>query len=526
MNRREVLALLATATAAPVAPGLSVRAFAQAGSGGASLTFGQSTSVLTLDPAYGSFTGYPAGYEASLCLYDRLLDFDAEMRIVPQLAESFSMSDDLTSCRLVLRKGVTFHDGTPLDAQAVKVNLERMMDKARNPTNRPLWDPLASVETPDASTVVIRLKAPFSQLPNTLAHGSGAIVSPTGIEKHGDKGIAQNPVGAGPYRLAKFSPGQELVLEAFDRYWGGAPKTKTIAFKFIAEPATRISALRTGSVDVIDTVPVALVEQLKRDPNIQVLTSPGLRPIGLAINLDREPLKNLKVRQALNLAVPVNTIAEKVFFGYAKAPDSPLAFNTTGYKPVSKLVHDPAKAKALLAEAGFNALNPLKLSLFVSDGLFPGDVSVAEIVAAALKQAGVEAAITKIERGAYWDALRQDRANVKWDLAMFGFNPSNASGLYHLASLFKSNADDAARPDVWNVGRYRNPEVDKLLVDADRTADPKKQAEILGRVQELVWADAPYVWLQINENVSAARKSVAGLEVWPIVFTNVRRATM
>jgi ABC-type transport system substrate-binding protein len=372
---------------------------------------------------------------------------------------------------------------------------------------------------------VIKLKAPFSQLLNTLAHGSGAIVSPAAIEKYGDKGIAQNPVGAGPFKLKAFSPGQELTLEANTEYWGGAPKTKSIVFKFVAEPATRISALRTGSVDVIDAVPVALVEPLRKDANLQVVTSPGLRPIGFAINLGREPLKNLKVRQALNLAVPVDTIAQKVFFGLAKAPDSPLAFNTTGYRSVSKLAYDQAKAKALLGEAGYTASNPLKLSLFVSDGLFPGDVSVAEIVANALKQVGVEAAITKIERGAYWDSLRQDRANVKWDIAMFGFNPSNASGLYHLASLFKSNTDDAGRPDVWNIGRYRNSDVDRLLDQADKTADAKAQADALGRAQELIWADTPYIWLQINENVSAARKSVGGLEVWPIVFTNIRHAT-
>ena len=128
--------------------------------------------------------------------------------------------------------------------------------------------------------------------------------------------------------------------------------------------------------------------------------------------------------------------------------------------------YDPAKAKALLAEAGFGPDKPLELAMFVSQGLFPGDVSVGEVVANALTQVGVKVDITKIEAGSYWDAMRQDRANIKWDIAMFGFNPANASGLYHLASLFKSNADDAARPDVWNMARYRNPEVDRLLADA------------------------------------------------------------
>jgi ABC-type transport system substrate-binding protein len=213
-----------------------------------------------------------------------------------------------------------------------------------------------------------------------------------------------------------------------------------------------------------------------------------------------------------------------VFFGYARAPDSPLAFNTEGYAPVSKLVHDPAKAKALLGAAGFGPEKPLELAMFVSQGLFPSDVSVGEVVANALTQVGVKVAITKIEAGSYWDAMRQDRANIKWDIAMFGFNPANASGLYHLASLFKSNKDDAARPDVWNMGRYRNPEVDRLLDAAGSESDRKQAAADLAKAQTLIWSDAPYIWLQINENVSALRKPVNGVEVWPTLFTNVRHA--
>ena len=523
MRRREFMAGLAGAGAA-TSP--SLRALAQSGVAGATLSYGQSTSVLTLDPAHGTFTAYPGGYEAALCLYDRLLDFDAQMNIHPQLAQNFAMADDLMSATLTLRSGLRFHDGSPCDAAAVRLNLERLMDKERNPTNRPLWDPIIGIESPDAATVVIRLKTPFSQLPNSLAHGSGAIVSPQAVAQFGETGIAQHPVGAGPFKLASFTPGQELILEAFDGYWGGKPATQRIRFYTIAEAATRVSALRTGAVDVIDAVPVALVGTLKSDASLSVIATPGLRPMGFAINLSHEPLNDARIRQALNLAVPVEAIAEKVFFGYARAPDSPLAFNTAGHHAAGKLVFDQAKSKALLAEAGFSSAKPLKLSLFTPQGLFPNDVAVSEIVANALKQVGIEVAITKIEGGAYWDALRQDRANLKWDLAMFGFNPSNASGLYHLASLFKANADDAARPDVWNIGRYRNPKVDALIAQADRTGDKAQQDALLAQAQEIIWNDNPYVWLQVNENISAARKTIKGIEVWPIVFTSLRQATL
>lgn len=519
LNRRHVLTALGATGAASAT---SLNAFAQAAKD--TITFGQSTPILTLDPAMGAFTAYPGGYEAGLCIFDRLLDFDADARIVPQLAEEFQLAGDLLSATVRLRANAFFHDGTPLDAAAVKVNLERLIDKTRNPTNRPLWDPLGSIATPDSRTVLIRLKTPFSQLPNSLAHGSGSIVSPAALTQFGDAGIAKNAIGAGPYRVASFTPGQELVLEAFDRYWGGAPATKRLVFKAITDASTRISALRTGAVDVIDAVPVALVAQLKQDPAIEVVAKSGLRPIGFALNLSREPMKDARVRQALNLAVPVKTIAERVFFNFAQAPDSPLAFNTVGYKSVSPLTYDVAKAKSLLAEAGYTAEKPLSLKLFTPQGLFPGDVSVSEIVANALGQAGVKVEIMKAEAASYFDAVRQDRASLQWDLAMFGFNPSNASGLYHLASLFKSNADDAGKPDVWNMGRYRNAEVDALLKEADATPDAARQTAALGKAQELIWKDNPYIWLQVNENVSAVRKGIKGVEVWPIVFTIVRRA--
>jgi len=531
MRRREFLMGAAGAALLSTLPAGAIRAFAQNAAG--VITFGQSTSVLTLDPAHGAFTGYPGGYEAALLLFDRLLDFDADMKIVPQLAESFTMSADLKSCELKLRSGVTFHDGTPCDAAAIKFNIERMMNKEINTTNRPLWDPIVGADIVDDKTLVIRTSAPFAQLPNTLAHGSGAIVSPAAIEKFGEDGFAQNPVGAGPYMMESFNAGQELKLKAFDAYWGEKPGASGVVFRFIAEPATRINALTTGAVDVIDSVPVQLVSQLEGNADIEVVRRPGLRPIGLALNLTHPALSDVKVRKALNLAVPVATIAEKVFFGFAKAPDSPLAFDAIGHKSVGETVFDQEQAKALLAEAGYNPGSDgvlekdgakLTLKLYAPEGLFPGDVAVAEIVAASLKQVGVDAQITKIEKGAYWDHLRQDKANLAWDLAMFGFNPSNASGTYHLASLFKSNADDNAKPDVWNVGRYHNAEVDELLVAADSAPEESARLEALGKAQELIWADAPYLWLQINENVSAVRKPVTGVSVMPIVFTNLRNA--
>jgi len=169
---------------------------------------------------------------------------------------------------------------------------------------------------------------------------------------------------------------------------------------------------------------------------------------------------------------------------------------------------------------------PFKMRLLASEGLFPGDVSIVEICQRAFVQLGIDAQITKVESGAYYGELRRERAALNFDLAMFGFNPSNASGLYHLESLFKSNASDTGPLDVWNIGRYRNTKVDDLLKQAHATVDLAAQNSLLGQVQDMVWIDAPYVWLHVNENVTAIRKGVKGVEVWPIVFTIPRRASV
>lgn len=534
MDRRTALALMSGAAAAPLAAGFARRVLAQAAPG-RTLTYGQSGGVTALDPAQGGFATYPAGYEVGYCLYDRLVDFDENLKFVPQLAERWEIAPDLKSVRFHLRRGVKFHDGAPFNAQAVKFNVERMIDKARTPTNRPLWDPISGAEVIDEFTVVVRTKDAYSPILNSFAHGSGSQVSPTAVEKLGEKAIAQQPVGAGPYRLDSFTPGQEVVLRAFDGYWGGKPATERLVFKYILEASTRVAALRTGSVDVIDSVPVQLIAGLKREPNVEVMTRPGLRPMGLVINTFKPPYDDVRVRQALNYAVPVKTIAERVFFGFAKQSDSPLAFNTQGHVAAGTYEYSPDKAKALLREAGFTAGadgklskggQPLKMTLLASEGLFPGDVSIAEICARSFQQVGIDVTITKIERGSYWDALRAERSQLNFDLAVFGFNPSNASGLYHLESLFKSNPDDAARVHVWNIGRYRNPKVDELLARANTEPTTEKQTEALAEVQKIVWDEAPYVWLHVNENATAYRKGLKGVELWPIVFTIPRRATV
>lgn len=519
--------LLALATALLAALALSTAAAQER------IVYAQSVPVTALDPAQGAFLAYPAGYEVSFAIYDRLVTFDENFDLAPQLAASWSASEDGLTWTFELREDVTFHDGTPLDAEAVAFNVERMMDPERNPTNRPLWDPISDVEVVDEYTVRVHTAEPFSALLNTFAHGSGAIVSPAAVEEHGEEGIATNPVGSGPFRLESFDPGQEVVLTAFAEFWGEPSGTDELVFRHVPEASTRISALRNGEVDVIDTVPAQLAQTLEDDPSIEVITKPGLRPMGFALMMEREPLDDVRVRQALNYAVPKEGIAQGVFQGYARPADSPLAFDTVGHVSVGDYAHDPERAGALLDEAGWTLGSGgvreqdgerLSLTLYTPDGLFPGDSDIAEIVANSLEEIGVEVEIVQTEAAAYWDHLRLPPDEIAWDLAQFGFNPSSADGTYHLDSLFTSNEPGEAAIGAWNIVRYSNPEVDELIQNAKTAVDLDARDEYLAEVQRIVWEDAPYIWLQVNEIITATRADVEGVQVWPVIFTIVRDA--
>jgi ABC-type transport system substrate-binding protein len=497
------------------------------------LVYAQSVPVTHLGPDYGAFLRYPAGYEVGYVLFDRLVTFDTDLNIRPQLAERWEISADQKSATFHLRAKVKFHDGTPLDAEAVKASLERMLDPARNTTNGPIWSPIEGVDVVDPLIMRIRTKEPYALLLNTLAHGSAAIVSPTAIKVNGDKSMGMQPVGAGPYMLESFNQGQEVVLKPFLDYWGGTPKLDKIIFHYVPEASTRIAALKTGSVDVIDDIPAHLVGSIKQDANLDIIARPGLRPLGLALQNAREPFNDARVRRALNHAVPVQAIADRLYFGLAHTSDSPLAFNTYGHKTISRYDFDPKKAAALLQEAGYrkNASGtlerdgkPLQIRLITSDGMFPGDLRVAEVCAKAFQDLGIAVEMKKVEKGSYWDYLRAPLSDLVWDAAVFGFNPSNGAGSYHLDAVFRSDADHTKRPASWNIARYRNPEVDRLIDQAKVTIDQQKHTELLAEAQKLVWNDAPYVFLQVNDIVSAKRKELKDVEIWPIIFTITRNA--
>ena len=497
--------------------------------------YAHSQPLTDLDPAYGAFLVTPSGYEAGFVIYDGLVNFDEHMNILPALAERWDFSEDSLTWTFYLRRGVKFHDGTPFNADAVRINFERGMDAGRTTTNRMLWAPWKRVEVIDDYTVKLTSAVPYGTALNALAHGAGLMVSPAAIEKYGDH-PEHHPVGTGPYKLENFTVGQELTLVANTDFWGEQPKVDKLIFRHVPEASTRIAALLSGEVDVIDAVPLQEVLRLEKKPDVKLIQKPALRLYSLDILLEREFFKDVRVRYALNHAINKEGIAKGVFLDAAAIADSPLAFDTFGHVSVGPYNYDPDRARSLLAEAGWTDSDgdgildkngePFECSILVPEGKYPYDVTVVEAVGSQLGAIGIRVIINAVEKGSYAGLRNAPLEKTYYDMVFRAFNPSNGSGQYALEDNYLSDADPTASPIGHNCSRYKNDEFDRLLMSAKEALDPDERKELLAECQRIVWDDAPSIWLVIPEVITAVRRDVEGVEVRPAVFTILRNVVV
>jgi ABC-type transport system substrate-binding protein len=496
---------------------------------GGSLTYAQNMPLKSLD-AVNPQT-YPAGYEAVFLLYNNLVTYDEHLNIQPDLAESWTVSPDGRRWTFKLRKGVKFHDGTPCNAEAVKFNILRIQDPKTGSPNKNLWDHIQAVETPDEATVVLVTAKPFGAMLNYLAHGSGGLVSPAAVRKWGAE-YPSHPVGTGPYKLQEFTPGVQAVLVRSEEYFKGRPALDSIVLKPVTEAGARIAVLETGEADVINDVPPELVKRLEAGANTKMIRVPGLRIFYLGLNHLKKPFDDPRVRQALNYAIDKEAIVKSLFQGYAQVLDAPAATGLAGYTG-KRYPFDQAKAKQLLAESGFKPGPggilqkdgvPFKFTINTAEGEYPKDIQVVEAIQNQFRQIGVDVSIWKVEAAGRWSYLRLPPADAKYEAWLFGFNPSNGDVGYHLNALFKSNPDPAKAPYIWNSAWYKNAEVDKLLAQGDESTDRRKRLESYVKAEQIIWDEAPVVWLYAVDLLVGARKNVQGVTVWPTIFTILREA--
>jgi peptide/nickel transport system substrate-binding protein len=414
----------------------------------------------------------------------------------PSLAESWSMSKDGLAYEFVLRKNARFHDGSPVTAEDVKFSFDRY----RGTANRGFKERVAAVETPDATRVRFRLKQPWPDFLTFYASATGAgwIVPKKYVERVGDEGFKKAPIGAGPYKFVSFTPGVELVLEAFDQYWRKPPSVKRLVFRVIPDEATRLAALKRGEVDIVYSVRGELAEELQRTPGLTLKPAviQGTFWLYFPDQWDpKSPWHDRRVRQAASLAMDRASINQALTLGHSRITNSiiPSMFEFFWAPPAA--VHSVPRAKALLAEAGY------------ASGFDAGDFScdssyanLAEAVANNLAAVGIRARLRPLERAAFFSA----------------YSDKKFKGLVQGSSGAFGNAATRMEAFVVTGGAYAYgtyPDLDGLFQEQAAELDRKRRDGILQKMQQLLHDKTVYapIWELAFLNGVGTRVGESGL---------------
>jgi ABC-type transport system substrate-binding protein len=475
---------------------------------GETLVYASSADPDSLDPANAQ--GNPSEV-ANRMIYDNLVRFDEKLKLLPGLATEWKQAEDGMSWTFTLRQGVTFHDGTPFNAEAVKVFFERWIGPEK-PSRANLFTPyLQSVEIQGDYSIKVNLKRPFAFFINNVAHSSSGIVSPAALKKYG-KDIKRNPVGTGPFKFQEWVVGDHLTVVRNDAYWAGKPKLAKIIVKTVKESSGRVMMLQSGDADLIVKVPSEDIPRLKKDSKVILDTTETLKVLFLGINNAKKPFTDVRVRQALAYAIDKEILAQAIYQGRAEAVPSIVAPLTTGYVPVKGLGSDVQKAKKLLAEAGFP--NGFKTTLLCPQGRYPKDFELAQALQQQFKKIGVDVSVQAMEWAAYLAAWRNtgkppEEDNV--DLFLMGWSPSTAEVAWTFNVLFSSGGPKPLR--------YANKELDEMVDKFGRATTSEEMHKYGKMAQELVADTVPLVPIVKIEETIGYCKDLEGIINSPLELT-------
>ena len=419
--------------------------------------------------------------------------------LLPNLVERWEASSDATTWTLHLRQGVKFHDGTPFNATAVKFTLERVLDPKVGGATASAYSMIQSVGIKDTYTAVIKTtpNAPFMRL---LWYGPSAIVSPTQVQKLGAD-FAKVLVGTGPYKLVEHVRGSHIKLSANNEYWGGRPKIDTIIVKPIPEAGARLMALEAGEVDFVYAVPPADIPRLEKNPDIRIVPGMPTRSMHARLNVKWGPLKDKRVRQALNYAVDKETINQRIFRGMAQVMDSLINDRSFGYYKAGPYPYDPAKAKQLLKDAGY--ADGFEVTIRYGKGRWLMGDEVVEALQSYLAAVGVKVKIEALEWAANQakNALPLEKTDA--EIGFGGLGGVTLDADRSLNELTKA----AWPPQGLEPTFYENARYDELYYEARATIDEEKRKALYKEAIQIAWEDAPRIFLYFEPQLYAARKT-------------------
>ena len=447
----------------------------------AQVVIARGADILTADPTIDAYNVHGTVF-VNTC--DTLVAFGAGGKLEPRIAESWKIEDPRTYL-FKLRQDVRFHDVSPLTADDVKFTLDRIVDpNTKSQLASDFATVIASTQVVDRHTVRVHLKVPLVPFLNQMPFIF--VISKAAFEKVGEKEFGRKPVCAGPYRFTEWVPNERIVLDRFDGYYRGPVKVGRVVIRTIPAPATRVSALRTGEVDLIEGVPPDQMDVIERDAKLRVESAPSGRILFFYMQSLREgPFRDKRVRQALNHAIDWQAISKAVYGGHARPATSPILPHVFGYKRVVRYFYDPARARTLLAEAGLP--NGFSTVMDSPSGRYFRDRELAQAVSGFLEQVGVKVELRTYEWGQYLRLYR----GAQVQLGLFGY-----------LNIFRDFDDIALHFEPDRRGFYWNdPRLTQLFRDGRATTDPNRRKAIYSRALDLIMEEAPWLFGVEIENI-------------------------
>lgn len=496
-------------TAAPSGGTSSAGGTSRGGSpaaGGGTFIFAGTGDPSKLDPAVVTDG---ESFRVTRQIYDNLVQFDGStVNIKPGLAEKWTVSADGKEWTLNLRQGVKFHDGTPLDAEAVKFNFDRWHDENspyhkggqfdywNDTTNLKAVFDKATVESP--TTIKVSLKAPQPVFLNNLALSALAIGSPTAI-KADVESFGRKPVGSGAFKFVEWIPGDKVSLDANKDYWGEKPKVDKVIIRVIKDNAARLQELKAGTIQGMEGGNPDDLKSVQSDPNLKVINRPSLNIAYINLNFAVKPLDDVRVRQAIAMAINKKAIVDSLYGGTGQVASQFLPPAVPGYNPdIKDYEYSVDKAKQLLKDAGYpDGFSVEFWYMPVSRPYYPAPKQIAEAFAADLAKVGIKTELKTED----WTQYLADRKEGKFPMWMLGWtgDTGDADNFYFefFGKLNKENSWD-------------NPDVRDKLAKAQQIVDQNERQKLYKEVAVAVNKDVPRIPIANTTPPLFFRKSVDG----------------
>ncbi len=453
--------------------------------------------ITSLDPytakaASGDFIAFRA-------IYNNLIEVSNTGDFVPELATEWTISEDGLIYTFTIRTGVTFHDGTTLDAESVKINLDRYRAEGSIFNGANKLAAIDTVEAPDAETLVLNLSTPSAPLLDKLS--TCHIVSPTAIEEMGED-LTLHGVGSGPFKSVSWEPNSTAVFERNENYWEIAPDGEPFPYldgyeiEGVPDDSVRLLNLRSDQFQILERVNPRDVASVQADPNIVLVETPHAVPNLVAMNPNIAPFDNKALRQAVSYALDRQAIVDNISFGTGYTVPLPFPKGAWFYIDEPSPVYDPERAKELLAEAGY----PDGIDVTMTHINRTIDTQIAQIVKSQLEAIGINMTIESLERTTWVDLWAAGEGQLGLlQGAMTPTDPDRESGIFQKDSL--NNWTD-----------YDNPDIQRLIDEANAVTDREERLAIWKEIAGLVVDDAVYIYIGAIPTIAGVRASVQDLE--------------